>query len=185
MKYLLVLAFVFTLPLSVFATDYRGNCTIVFQGDSTLHGFQGKARCQPFTASKIDGVVDISKVSVAVADMDTDNAKRDKKMREMFEEKRFPLITGSAGLVALKEIRSVLKKGNDSATVAFKLKIREIVRPVTATVTKFVETDSRITAELAFTLSLADYRLQPPSVLGLISVDDKVSVKATVVLEAQ
>jgi len=185
MKYLLVFVFITTLPLTVFATDYRGNCAIVFQGDSTLHGFQGKARCQPFSVSKVDGIVDFSRVSVAVADMDTDNAKRDRKMREMFEEKRFPLITGSAGLVALKEIRSGLKKGTDSTTVVFKLKIREIVKPVTATVTKFVETDSRITADLAFTLSLADYRLQPPSVLGLIRVDDKVSVTATVVLEAQ
>ena len=186
MRYLLVLVLIFALPLTVFAIDYRGDCAIVFQGSSTLHDFHGRARCQPFTVGKVDGVVDMSKVSVAVADMDTDNAKRDKKMREMFEEKRFPLITGSAGLIALKDIRTNLKKGADSATkVSFKLKIRDIVKPVTATVTNFVETDSRITADVAFTLSLADYHLQPPSVLGLISVDDKVSVTATVVLNAQ
>ncbi|HBG05487.1 MAG: hypothetical protein A2075_21035 [Geobacteraceae bacterium GWC2_58_44] len=178
---------IFTLSPSVSATDYRGDCTIVFHGSSTLHDFQGKAGCQPFTVSKIDGVIDMSKVSVAIADMDTHNAKRDKKMREMFEEDRFPVITGSAGVVALKDIRASItrEKGADSGKVGFTLKIREIAKPVTATVTNVVETDSRITADLAFTLSLAEYRLKPPSVLGVISVDDKVSVTATVVLDSK
>ena len=185
MKYLLLFVLTFALPFTVFAADYRGDCTIAFKGSSTLHDFHGKARCQPFNASRVDGAVDLSKVSVAVAGMDTDNAKRDKKMREMFEEKRYPLITGSAGSVALSEIRAA-QKGADGATkVNFKLKIRDMVKPVTATVTRFVETDSRISADLAFTLSLAEYHLQPPSVLGLIRVGDEVSVTATVVLDAK
>ncbi len=121
----------------------------------------------------MDGVVDMSKLTVAVAGMDTDNSKRDKKMREMFEEKKYPVITGSAGPVALKDVHS---------KVSFNLKIRDIVKPVTATVTNYLETDSRISADVAFTLSLADYQLKPPSVLGMIKVGDKVSVKATIVL---
>ena len=183
MTYLLALVLIFTLPLTVLATDYRGDCAIAFKGSSTLHDFHGKARCQPFSVGKTDGVLDMSKLSVAVADMDTDNGKRDKKMREMFEEK-YPVITGSAGSVALKEISTALKNGTGSAKVTFKLKIREIVKPVTATLTNFVETDSRITADLAFTLSLADYHLKPPSVLGMIRVGDEVSVTANVVLDA-
>jgi len=187
MRYLLTTALLLTLSSTVFATDYRGSCTVIFQGSSTLHGFQGKAHCQPFAVSKTDGVLDISKISLAVADMDTDNAKRDRKMREMFEEKRFPVITGSAGPVALQDIRTGSKKeGSDSASKAvIRLKIRDIAKPVTATVTNFVETEARITADLAFTLSLAEYQLKPPSVLGLIRVDDKVSVTATVTLNAK
>jgi len=186
MRYLITFILVFTLTSTVFATDYRGDCTIAFKGSSTLHDFKGKASCQPFTVSKTDGVVDMSKVSVAVADMDTDNSKRDKKMREMFDAKNYPVITGSAGQVALKDLRASSKKGTGSATkVSFKLKIRDIVKPVTATVTNFVETDSRITAELSFTLSLADYQLKPPLVLGVIGVDDKVSVTATFVLSGK
>ena len=186
MRYLLAFVLFFTISSTVFATDYRGDCAIVFKGSSTLHDFKGKASCQPFTASEVDGVVDMSKLSVAVAGMDTGNSRRDKKMREMFDEKKFPMITGSAGLVALNDIRASIKKGTDGATkVGFKLKIREIVKPVTATVTNFEETDTRITAVLAFTLSLAEYQLKPPLVLGVIGVGDKVSVTATVVLNAK
>ena len=173
MRYLLSLILIFALSSTVFATDYHGECAIAFKGSSTLHDFHGKAACQPFTVSKTDGVVDMSNLTVAVAGMDTDNSKRDKKMREMFEENKYPVITGTAGPVALKDVRD---------KVSFKLKIRDIVKPVTATVTNFVETDSSITADVAFTLSLAEYRLKPPSVLGMIKVGDKISVKATIVL---
>ncbi len=185
MRFLLVFVLIVALPLVVGATDYRGECDVVFQGSSTLHDFHGKARCQPFTVSTVDGVADMSKLSVAVADMDTDNAKRDKNMREMFEEKKHPLITGSAGAVALKDIRVSQKSGSSSThKISLKLKIRDIDKPVTATINNFAETDARITANISFTLSLADFMLKPPSVLGMIKVDDKVSVTATFVLNA-
>ena len=176
MRYLVGFILLFTLSSTAFAADYRGECAIDFHGTSTLHDFHGKAACQPFTVSRTDGVVDLSRLTVAVADMDTDNSKRDKKMREMFDEKKYPVITGSAGPVALKDVHG---------KVSFKLKIRDIVKPVTATVTNFVETDSRITADVAFTLSLAEYRLKPPSVLGMIRVGDTISVKATIVLSTK
>jgi len=185
MRFLLVFVLIFSVPLAVSATDFRSDCDIAFQGSSTLHDFHGKTRCLPFSVSIIDSVIDMSKVNVAIADMDTDNAKRDKNMREMFEEKKYPLITGSAGVVALKDIRASQKSGSNSTNkISFKLKIRDIAKPVTATITNFVETDSRITATFAFTLSLADFLLMPPSVLGMIKVDDKVSVTATFVLNA-
>ena len=186
MRYLLTFILTFTISSTVFAADYRGDCKIAFEVDSTLHVVHGKASCQPFTVTRSDGVLEVSKVNVAVAGMDTDNRKRDKQMREMFEESKFPTLTGSAGSVALSDIRAGIKKGGDGAAkVSFKLKIRDIEKPVTATVSNLVETDSRISADLAFTLSLADYQLKPPTVLGVIRVDDKVSVKATVVLNAK
>lgn len=173
MRYLLTALAVLAFASPAFATDYHGACTVAFKGSSTLHDFHGKGKCEPFTVSITDGMVDMSKPAVAVAGMDTDNAKRDKQMREMFEQKKFPLITASAGTVALKDFRH---KAGESSKVLFKLKIRDIVKPVTGTVSNFVETDSRITADVAFTVSLADYQLKPPSVLGLIKVGDKVSV---------
>lgn len=180
-----LLLFIFTGPLSVYAADYQGKCDIVFLGSSTLHDFHGKTRCQPFTISVIDGVIEISTLSVAIADMDTDNSKRDRNMREMFEERKHPLITGSAGPVSLKDIRASQRSGSNSAyKITFKLKIRDIVKPVTATIKNFSETDSRITSDVAFTLSLSEFQLKPPSVLGMIKVDDTVSVTAAFVLNA-
>jgi len=185
MRFLLVFVLLIVLTLNVSAADYRGDCNIAFHGSSTLHDFHGKARCQPFTVNNIDGVMDISKLSVAVADMDTDNSKRDKNMREMFEEKKHPLITSSAAVVPLKDIRATQKSGSSSSSkVTFTLMIRDVAKPVTATITNFAETDSRITADVTFILSLADFLLKPPSVLGMIKVDDKVSVTASFVLNA-
>jgi len=111
--------------------------------------------------------------------MDTNNKRRDKKMREMFEEEKFPTISGNAGSAVLSEIRA------GKAKVPLKLKIRDIEKPVTATVSHVVVTDSRIKGELAFDVSLADYRLDPPRPLGMIKVDDKVSVTVTVILDAK
>lgn len=179
MRYLIPVIVALVFASSVFADDYRGDCTVAFKGSSTLHDFHGKGTCEPFTVSSTDGIVDMSKPAVTVAGMDTGNGKRDKKMYEMFEQKKYPVITASAGAVALKDFR---KKAGESAKVNFKLKIRDIVKPVTGTVTNFVETDSRITADVAFTVSLADYQLKPPSVLGLINVDDKISVTTSFTL---
>lgn len=179
MRYLVTVLVVLCFASSALATDYHGNCTVAFTGSSTLHDFHGKGKCEPFIVSTTDGVFDMSKPAVAVAGMDTANPKRDKKMHEMFDQKNFPLITANAGAVNLKDFR---KKAGESPKVNFKLKIRDIVKPVTGTVSNFVETDSRITADVAFTVSLADYQLKPPSVLGVIKVDDKISVTTSFVI---
>jgi len=179
MRYLSVLILLLCLPIAAPGADYRGECTVTFLGSSTLHDFNGKGRCQPFTVREAGGVFDMSRLSVAVAGLDTDNAKRDVKMREMFEEKEYPIITGSTAPVTLKELRD-----RKDQKVTFNLKIRDISKPVSATLANLVETDSRITADLLFTLSLADYKLQPPSVLGVIRVSDKITVKTSVVLNA-
>lgn len=181
MRCLLSIAILLTLSSAAYASEYRGGCDITFKGSSTLHDIHGTGKCQPFTASSRDGALEISQVAVAVSSLDTDNSRRDKKMREMFEENRHPLITGGPGGVALREIRSA----KEGARVSFPLKIRDIVRPVTGTVTKFTESDTRITADVTFTLSLAEYDLKPPSVIGLIRVDDKVSVTATMFLDVK
>lgn len=185
MRLLLIIFLLCVFPATLFASEYQGNCAITFKGSSTLHDFDGKAKCQPFTVSVTDGVIDASKLSVAIADMDTDNSRRDNNMREMFEDKKFPLITGNAGAIALKELRGAQKKGADSShKISFKLKIRDVVHPVTATVKNLVETDGHITADIHFTLSLAEFHLTPPSVLGMIKVDDKIEVKSSFVLNA-
>ena len=181
MRYILTIIILLIISSTAFGGEYRGACTITFKADSTLHEVHGKGKCQPFTASSQDGILEVSPVAVAVSTLDTDNAKRDRKMREMFNEKGYPFITGTSMPVALEEIR----RAKEGGTAKFQLKIRDIVRPVTATVTNFSESTSRITADLTFTLSLAEYALQPPSVIGLIRVDDKVAVTVGVMLEAR
>ncbi len=184
MRLSILLILFIALPFSVLATDYQGRCVIAFQGSSTLHDFEGKGVCQPFTVDENNGIMSIPEIQVAVSGMDTDNSTRDKKMLEMFDEKNYPLITGLIGPVNLADILNTLKENRDRVVeVVFDLKIRNTVKSVTAKFINVVETDSNITADLTFAVSLDDYQLKPPSVLGFIRVNDQVNVTATFSLQ--
>ena len=173
------------LPSISLATDYQGNCTVAFEGSSTLHNFNGKGRCEPFIASENAGIINVPELIVAVADMDTDNSSRDNKMHKMFEAEKYPLITGMSGPVSLSTIRKTLEENIDSTQpLFFQLKVRDIEKPVTAILQNIVETEDKLTADLAFTLSLADYKLKAPSVLGIIRVGDTIKVTTSFLLEA-
>lgn len=186
MKLLLVIALVAVFPFVALAIDYQGNCSVAFQGTSTLHNFEGTGRCQPFTVAEHDGTMTVPMLSVAVASMDTDNSKRDKKMREMFESEKYPLIVGMTDPVILNDVRNALAAGVDNtAEVNIQLKIRDIEKNVTAALQNVVEADSGITADLNFSLSLTEFKLEPPSVLGIIKVGDMVNVKTSFSLVAQ
>lgn len=186
MRLLLVVALFLFLPFSALAIDYQGNCSVVFQVSSTLHDFEGTGSCEPFTVSENAGVMNFPELSVAVAGMDTDNSKRDKQMREMFNADIYPLITGSAEAVVVKDIRKIMTESNDdTAGTVFKLNIRETEKPVIATLKNIVEADSAITADLVFSVFLPDYQLKPPSVLGFIRVGKNIDVTVSFSLVAQ
>ena len=189
MKLLFVAVLIFAIPFAPFtalATDYQGSCSVAFQGTSTLHNFEGTGSCQPFMVDENAGVMTVPALSVAVSGMDTDNSKRDKKMRAMFDAETYPLITGRTGTVVLGELRKAVAEGKGgSAGFDIELKIRNIEKPVTAVLQNIVETDSKLTADLVFSLSLADYQLEPPSVFGFIKVGDIVKVTTSFVLDAR
>lgn len=186
MRLPIILLLFFAFPFTALAADYQGNCSIVFQGSSTLHDFEGKASCQPFIISENAGVMTVPELRVAVSEMDTDNSRRDKKMREMFNSETYPLIVGSTGPVVLGAIRTALDESIDSTSeIVFQLKIRDIEKPVTAVLKNVMDTGSAIVADLSFSLFLPDYQLKPPSVLGLIRVGKTVDVTASFSLDPQ
>lgn len=185
MRILIFFAILLILPVSALAIDYQGRCSVLFQVSSTLHDFDGKGSCLPFSVNEDAGVMAMSELNVAISGLDTDNVKRDKQMRKMFDVDTYPLIKGSIGPVSLGEIRKALNESDDSAVeVVFQLKIRDIEKPVTASLQNIVETEAKITADLVFTLSLADYQLKPPSVFFIIRVGDSVKVTTSFSLEA-
>ncbi len=55
-------------------------------------------------------------------------------------------------------------------------------RKVRATASNLKESGERVTFDLEFPVSLGEFDLKAPSVLGIIRVGDKVSVKATFTL---
>lgn len=186
MPFLLTLLLLFNLPTVVLAVDYHAECTIAFQASATLHDFQGAGQCQPFIVHEEGGILNIPVVRVPVAGLDTGNTKRDQQMREMFEAERFPLITGRSGTVSLSVVRQALADP-DAATpdIPVQLKIRHIEQEILATVRNFGAQNDEIKADLEFSVSLAAFQLEPPSLLGIIRVGDRIDVKASFILQAR
>jgi hypothetical protein len=193
------------------AVTLEGRCAIKFFGESTLHGFDGQAICQPFTLTSESGtgagesrigagenktgigeeekgktgIIRQPVVKVLVGRMDTDNSSRDEKMHAMFEEEKYPEIQG---LFDDLDPDVILQQWQSDATpghLEFDLRIREISQKVQAAISDLAVTPEQISFVLKFPLSLASFQLEPPSVLGFIRVDDQVQVEARVFLRRQ
>jgi len=166
----------------------RGACDVAFLITSTLHDVPGSARCLPFEAVLARDpagrqVISTVEVDVPVTGMDTRNTTRDRKMREMFLSERFPRIHAAARDVDVERLRGELGKGHEGkAPLDLLLRIRDVERKIRATASNLKESGGRITFDLEFPVSLREFDLKAPSVLGIIRVGDKVSVKTTFTL---
>jgi YceI-like protein len=166
----------------------RGACDVAFLVTSTLHDFPGFARCLPFEAVLARDaagrqVIPSLEVEVPVAGMDTRNKSRDGQMREMFRSERFPRIHAAAHDVDVERLRVGIGKGREGITsIDLLLRIRDVERVVRATASNLKESGERVTFDLEFPVSLGEFDLKAPSVLGIVRVGDKVSVKTTFAL---
>ena len=181
-----------TLVSSASAGELKGNCELRILGTSTLHDFAGTVRCQPFTVTLAGGadgrpVIHGVEIAVPVAEMDTENRKRDKQMRDMFQGDRFPLIRAVLGNLDPDDIRQDMRKGpSGKGTVEFTLRIRDIEHRIRAVIRNLRETPGRVSFDAEFPVSLKKYDLKPPSpFFGAIRVGDKVDVNAAFRLEAE
>lgn len=169
-------------------TRFLGACDIAFNATSTLHDISGSARCQPFTVRVVHDargreMIPSVEVEVAVDDMDTRNRSRDRQMRKMLGSDRYPSIRGAAHDVDIARLRGGAEKnrGRD-ASIDLLLRIRDVERTVHATVNNLKESGGHVTFDLEFPLSIGEFNLKAPSVLGFIRVGDKVFVKAAFTL---
>jgi hypothetical protein len=166
----------------------RGACDVAFLITSTLHDIPGSARCLPFAAVLARDaagrqVIPSVEVDVPVGGMETRNRSRDGQMREMFQSERFPRIHAAAHDVDVERLRVETGKGREGkAPLDLLLRIRDMERKVSATASNLKESGEQVTFDLEFPVSLGEFDLKAPSVLGIIRVGDKVSVKATFTL---
>jgi hypothetical protein len=153
-----------------------------------LHDVPGSARCLPFAAVLARDaagrhVIPSVEVEVPVAGMDTRNRSRDGQMREMFLSERFPRIHAAAQDVDVDRLRAETGKGREgNPSIDLLLRIRDRERKVRAMASNLKETGGQVTFDLEFPVSLGEFDLKAPSVLGIIRVGDTVSVKANFTL---
>jgi polyisoprenoid-binding protein YceI len=158
---------------SVQAADVLGaDLDISFHASSTLHDFDGAARPVSVELVADSGVSPLrwhAAVRVPVASLDTGNAKRDEKMRAMFDMEHFPVIRA--------ELRDLDPDGvRESGRLAFLLTIRDVEHELEAEITNWQASPDRVEFDAEFDVSLDQYDLKAPRVL-FIKVADRVDVE--------
>jgi len=183
----IVLLLLFGTP--AFAGGIRGTCEFRFLGSSTLHDFAGTGRCLPFSApmpgtAEGKGVLSLVELEVPVAEMKTGIGARDGKMREMFESDRYPAIRAAARDIDVEAFRERIKADREGeAPLEISLSIRGVEREILATVKNLKAEGSRVSFDIAFPVSLKEFGLPAPAVLGFIRVADQVAVTGSFTLD--
>lgn len=164
----------------------QGLCEIEFFASSTLHDFSGDVVAQPFALTRHvdagsgrewwDGSVEVE-----VAGMHTGIDRRDRNMRDMFDAVEHPRIVADFARVESETFAGA--RGGGEGALDFELTIRDVTRPVEAKVSHWVERPDGASFDAEFEVSLESFGLEVPPVLGLLRVDDVVSVRAHVTLE--
>jgi polyisoprenoid-binding protein YceI len=153
-----------------------------FFGTSSLHDFDGSAPCSLLAIDEPDATGRYSaRAEVQIAQMDTGIKARDRKMREMFEAKRFPRITATLARLDPSAIRA---RARDA--LPFRIAIHGVDRDVATKLSRFTENagkSARFRAE--FDLRLPEFGLEAPVAMGFIRVGDDVHVVVDVELEAK
>ena len=159
------------------AGEFDGLAKVSFKGTSTLHDFEGRVNAAPFQATfskneQTGQLLVSAATSVAILEMDTQNKKRDKKMFKMFDSKNYSSISG--------RVENVLVPITGSAEVPLQLNIHGVEKEITATLSDFQHKEQSAQCKMSFTVSLKEFGIKPPSVMGLIRVGDTVQVECIV-----
>lgn len=170
------------ISLNALAAEWTGSADVKFDGDSTLHKFDGKATIKDI-ALTINPSNDgndrelSASATLKIIDMDTDNKGRDKKMRKMFNVVKFPEITGTMDKEALSKI---IPKEGETGVLPFKLTISGETNAVNGEVTAWEEKPDSLAFTVKLPVSLKAFKLKAPRALGFIKVADTVNVTFTI-----
>jgi len=161
---------------SAHAEEVEATATIAFHGTSTLHGFEGTVDTAPFIATLREdaetGSLHVSATTtINVLDMTTHHKKRDKNMFKMLNPQDFSLITGVLVDAPLP------REGTSEVTLH--LTIHDVEQEVPATLSDWKHEGDLGSCRMTFSVSLKEFGLKAPSVMGLIRVGDIVNVECT------
>lgn len=180
----LALAFAFTFSAFAQSSEWSGTCKVSFAGKSTLHDFEGTVSAEPFSVKVANfdtpaKALATSVVSVKAAKMDTGNEKRDKAMRKCMEVDTYPEITVSVKDLS-PELTSPLMAGPmpEPTVIPFKMSLKGKTHDVSGKVSDWSYREDNISCTVSFPVSLSAAGIKPPSVLGMVKVDDRIEVSA-------
>jgi len=159
------------------ADSLEARAEIRFRGSSTLHDFEGTACTLPFTAvfrenGRDDQLVVAARTVVEVGKMTTDNSKRDRNMFKMFDLEHFARIEG--------QLPETVVSLNEHSEALLHLRICNEEHDVKAAISELHRAGNIMTCTMTFPISLKEFHLKGPSVLGMIRVDDTVYIECDI-----
>lgn len=162
---------------------WSGSAEITFAGTSTLHDWSGTVRARPFVATVTLDEPGAPKrvqagVTVAVAEMDTAEPKRDANLRRAMRAAEHPLI--AARIDASTAQLAVAAQAPTQLPMILTLLGREL--PVTASIRRWQRAGDRVRFDLDFPVSMQAAGIRVPPVLFFLRVGDAVQVHAEVTL---
>jgi hypothetical protein len=150
---------------------WPAEAVIRFSATSTLHDFGGTLPAQPFQLILSNNTW-TAEADVRAGLMATAETKRDRNMHAMIDTNSYPVLHGTVSTAPIPG------PAGTNAVLSLKIRSQETALPVR--VTHWLETDSDIQFHAAWDVSLKQYGLKPPSVLGFIRVGDTVRLEADV-----
>ena len=165
----------------------RGACDVAFLITSTLHDVPGSARCLPFAAALARDAAGRQVIPSVEWKCRwrgwTRGTGRATGRCGRCSGRSGSADTAAAQNVDVERLRAETGKGRGGdASIDLLLRIRDVERKVRATASNLKESGGRVTFDLEFPVSLGELELKAPSVLGIVRVGDKVSVKANFTL---
>ena len=165
--------------VEVCGQDYVGTCQVRFEGSSNLHDFSGTVNGVPIQAQRRGDVFEMES-QVTIGGMRTGNEKRDKRMWQMFEKVRYPLLVLRVKRASVEEARP----NEGAGCVLVEMEVRGKRVPVEAAITNLKEGKEQVTFDVSMQLSLKALGLiAPKALLGTVQVKDKVRVLSRVSLK--
>ena len=174
----------FQLPSQSFAFDQRQSFTVLpqlsrvgFDAKSTLHDFSG-------VTSAIEGELEVclarpaegcrGRIKARAATLDTGLAERDVDMRDVLAVETHPDIVFDWSAFAAERVDAAAE--TVSGMAIGKLTLHGTTREVSMPVKVAVDASKRVSIEGECRLKLSDYGIQAPSQLGLISMEDELTI---------
>lgn len=174
----------FKLPSDAFAFDQRTRFGVVpslsrvgFDGKSTLHDFSG-------VTSRVDGELIVclarpaegarGRVKIESASLDTGLADRDENMRAQLDVERHREIAFEWTAFEAESVDAAAQKVR--GTARGKLSLHGVTRDFAMKVEATVDASKRLSIQGQAPLDMTTFGVEPPSKLGLISMDKDVSI---------
>ncbi len=173
------------------AEQYVGSCNVLFEGDSTLHGFTGDITNVPvvvYCETNAAGVAVLnSRIEIRPKQLSTHHAKRDANMYQMFQSDRYPHLVVAVTNAPLRGAQLVPSSiTNEPGSLPIVLTFCGITKDATAKTMNPRALSDGWEFDLQTDVSLKAFKLAPPSVMfGAISVADRVVVKAHVAVQRE